>query len=349
MKRNINDLLKVDDLVKNDDPNTSDVPNDTHITKKTKLIKKDGFVEFTVRYYEFKRLMNLFSFFGKSVKIICNNLNVSFTLSDVINLNEQSVSNYPIFTTKKHRKKKSTTLEMTSLIQFDESNNFKSNLEENEIYKATLNLSSIITSLNSLNFTIHSNIHFKFFFNDTNPKVNFTHEISVDHTFMTSFTHLQKTTSSPNPSNSSPDNQDPLKILDVNQKKLLFSLKIKTLDIFNILKLLDDNVEKIDISCDYEKIIFEWKSDKNEYKYLLKYDQDNNFTANNISDETNETNETNQSDKKIVSKKFNIFVLHNLVRRLLPLSTHVNFNFFSDNIFIFSSEIADVSKLMIKI
>lgn len=208
MKRSLDNSVNIDDVLNTDSLN---IENEQ---KKRKIVKTNGEIKFSTYYYEMKKLLGLFSLFGKSVRFKCTKTNMVITMTDkithknaptnsffdglgngqLISFNlDDAQSNLNDDTDDQPKSEQISNIGMFALFEDSQLHNFTTNLLDDEIYEANVAINNLLDSLNDLNFTTDSLFTIEMSFNETNPYIKITKTISDDETFVSSFTEIKMT------------------------------------------------------------------------------------------------------------------------------------------------------------
>lgn len=198
---NIDNILSTEVLEKED-------------TQKRKKIKIDAFVKFSSYYYEFKKLLSLFSTFGETIKIRCSNTNVTFAMTDNFVTNimpkkslfreniDKIVFNNRYYHDQydkldkheSHSDNSNNHLNMFALFEKKDLKDFTTNLTDTELYETSVFTKNILDAFNSLNFSTNSFFVIELYFSNNNPHMKITKQISSDELFSTSFEEIKMNT-----------------------------------------------------------------------------------------------------------------------------------------------------------
>lgn len=90
MKRRSSSLSDTLANTDNNATNTTANTTDNDISNKKHKVKKDGMVKFTTYYYEFRKLLFLFSEYYKSIKICCSKTNIKINMVNMIDMTDMT-------------------------------------------------------------------------------------------------------------------------------------------------------------------------------------------------------------------------------------------------------------------
>ena len=233
MKRSTEDKTNINEIFNLDTSNETNNDNNNMPHKKIKLnktIKNDANINFSVNYYEFKKLLLLFSSFSESIKITCSNKEIKMTIdqnfinnylnskSDTIDMSNLMLTN--VFAKTKNANNKNNLSSIFAFFEKDKMIEYKTNLSESEIYETVIPIQHILDSLNSLNFKSNSVANIELSYMNLVPVVKIKKQISDSEYYSTLFEYDANNTNNTNNIN------NVNKILNKkNQKKRTYTKK----------------------------------------------------------------------------------------------------------------------------